>query len=122
LNDLAFGHKTSHNVQQRTEASMKRQIEFAIAAGAICLFCLAPAYAQDTTEYLGTTGQSAGQMPQVQSLGSSISNQLNGEGQAVDQGNPTPSYDSNGQDPGQTLDSGGSSDSSQGSLGDDNNN
>jgi hypothetical protein len=101
---------------------MKRQIAFAISAAAIGLFCLAPAYAQDTTEYLGTTGQSAGQMPQAQSLGSSISNQLNGEGQAVDQGNPSPSYDSDGQDPGQTLDSGGSSDTSGGSVGDNDNN
>ncbi|GEM_PF-7029803 len=100
---------------------MKRQIAFALSAAAISLFCIAPAFAQDTTEYLGTTGQSAGQMPQVQSLGSSISNQLDSEGQAVDQGNPAPSYDSDGQDPGQTLDSEGSSDSSQGSLGDDSN-
>ena len=100
---------------------MKRRIAFAVSAAALCLFCLAPAYAQDTTEHLGTTGQSAGQMPQAQSLGSSISNQLSGEGQAVDQGNPTPSYDSGGQDQGQALDSGGSSDTSGGSLGDDSN-
>jgi hypothetical protein len=99
---------------------MNTRIALAISAGAIWLLSSAPARAQATTEYLGTTGQSAGQ-EMGQSLGSAIGNQFNQQGQAVDSGDTTPSDDSNGQDQGQTLDSGGDSGTSQGPAGDDDN-
>jgi hypothetical protein len=88
---------------------MKLQIAIALAAGAIWLFSFAPAYAQGTTEYLGTTGQSAAGQNPAQSLGSAIGNQFRGAGQAIDSGNNAPSYDSNSEDQGQTPDSGESS-------------
>ncbi len=88
---------------------MKLRITLAIAAGAIWLFCFAPAYAQGLTEYLGTTGQSAAGQNPARSLGSALGNQLRGAGQAIDSGNNAPSYDSNSEDQGQALDSSGNS-------------
>jgi hypothetical protein len=84
-------------------------IAIATLAGAIWMFSFAPAYAQATTEYLGTVGQSAGQGQPLGSLGSSIANSFHGAGQAIDSGNTNQSYGSNSEGQSQTLDSGGSS-------------
>ena len=68
------------------------KIAVVVSAGVIWMFSFAPAYAQGMTEYLGTTGQSAGQMAPAQSLGSAIAGQFHGAGQAIGSGN-TESYD-----------------------------
>jgi hypothetical protein len=83
---------------------MKAPSALAMAAGVIWLLFLAPAQAQDTTEYMGTTSQSAGQS-QGRSLGSAIANQLRGAGQTIGSGDTAPSYDSNSADQGQAVDS-----------------
>jgi hypothetical protein len=81
----------------------------AIFAAAIWMFSLAPAYAQGMTEYLGTTGQSAGKSQGLSSVGSAIGNQFHGAGHAIDSGNTTQGYDSYSEDQSQMVDSGRSS-------------
>lgn len=101
---------------------MKPAIALTVLAGTIWLLAVAPAYAQDTTEYSGTTGQAAAPAGGFGALGSALSNQIKGEAQAV---NPqdTPSYDSGSDSQGQTAtDNGGSPAPSEGSAGEDDNN
>ena len=85
----------------------------AILALTIWMFSLAPAFAQGLTEYLGTTGKSAGQAQGLSSMGSAIGNQFHGTGKAIDSGNTTPSHDSDSEEQNQTVDSARSSDSRQ---------
>ena len=81
----------------------------AMLAGVTWIFSFAPAYAQGMTEYLGTTGQSAGQSQGLSSIGSAIGNQFHGAGHVIDSGNTTQTYDSNSEDQSQMVDSGRSS-------------